>query len=81
MRHCLIICALLLASCGHNPARVVVSPPPIPADLLVPCPGWTGPVPQTEGQFVDATAAERRGRMQCNAQIGAIAEIVGVMGG
>lgn len=80
MRHCLIICALLLAACGPDPARVVLAPPPISADLLAPCPGWTGPTPQTEGQWVDAAAAEKYGREMCNGQLLTIAQTIGVIG-
>lgn len=29
----------------------------VPHVDLVPCKGWTGPTPTTEGQFADATAA------------------------
>lgn len=76
MRHCLIIWPLLLAACGHEPARAVLSPPPISADLLVQRPGWTGPTPTQDGQFVDAAAAEKRGRLQCNGQLFTIAQTI-----
>lgn len=72
MRRCLIICAGLLAGCGPDPAPDLHIPP----DLLQPVAGWTGPAPQTEGQLIDAAAAEKRGRQRANAQIRAIAEIV-----
>lgn len=67
-----IICAALLAACGPERAPVVVAPPPIDPSLLQPCPGWQGPTPRTEGELVDAAAAERRGRMRCNAQLSSI---------
>lgn len=72
MHRCLIICAALLASCGPDPVPVM---PSIPPDLLVPARGWEGGRPETEGALVDATAAELRGRLQCNGQLLAIAEI------
>lgn len=72
MRHCLIICAALLASCGREEASLA----PIPADLLVPCQGWTGSTPKTEGQFVSAALAEKRGREECNLKLESISEIV-----
>lgn len=65
MRLCLITCAVLLAGCGHKAAQT-------PPDLLTPAPGWTGPTPATESQFARAGAAEKAGRLMCNAQLGAI---------
>lgn len=76
MRHYLMIWLLPLAACGHEPARPVLSPPPISADLLVQRPGWTGPTPIQNGQFVDAAAAEKRGRLQCNGQLFTIAQTI-----
>lgn len=77
MRLCLICCALLLGGCmGRDGPQVVAPPPVVPADLLRPAPGWTGPVPMTEGQLSDALIAEARGRRQANAQIAAISEIL-----
>ena len=70
-----IICALLLASCGPE-TRPIPAQAMIPADLLAPCPGWEGTPPATEGQLVDAAAAEKRGRERCNAQLAAIHQIV-----
>ena len=68
MRLCLIICAGVLASCGPKPV--------VPADLLTPCPGWTGGTPATEGQLLRAALAERGGRL-CNAgKLEAVAELV-----
>lgn len=72
MRLFLITSVMLLASCGRE-----ITPAPIPADLLVPCPGWQGRTPTTEGQLVDAALAEKRGREACNLKLGAIAEIAG----
>lgn len=71
-----LICAALLAGCGAEPAPVVVAPPPIDPGLLQACPGWQGPAPRTEGELIDAAAAERRGRLRCNAQLNAIEMIV-----
>ena len=76
MRHCLTIWLLLLAACGPSDVREVVASPPISADLLVQRPGWTGPTPTQDGQFVDAAAAEKRGRLQCNGQILTIAQTI-----
>ncbi len=72
MRLCLIIFALLLAGCGQPTKRVIK----IPTDLMEPEPGWTGPVPQTEGQLVDAALAEKTGRLRANEKLGTIREIV-----
>lgn len=73
MRLCLIICAALLTACG----RAEPVAPYVPADLLRTAPGWRGAPPATEGQLVDAAAAEKRGRELANARIEAIAQIVG----
>jgi hypothetical protein len=54
----------------------VVPPPRVPADLLQPCAGYTGPVPQSEGQFSDALIAEARGRSCANGKLAAVAEIL-----
>jgi hypothetical protein len=48
----------------------------VPADLLMPCSGWTGLVPQTEGQYSDALVAEVRGRYCANGKLAAIGEIL-----
>jgi hypothetical protein len=75
MRLYLTICGLLLAGCG--PEKVpVAAPPPIPPDLLIECPGWGGPTPTGEGQFVDAAVAEKVGRLTCNEKLRTIGEIV-----
>lgn len=71
MRLFLIISAALLASCGPE-----ITTAPIPADLLVPCAGWTGNSPANGGQLVDAAFAEKRGREACNLKLKAISEIV-----
>lgn len=70
MRLCLITCLALLAGCGSDPALH------IPSDLLTPVPGWQGAAPRTEGQLIDAAAAEMRGREEANAKLEAIAKIV-----
>jgi hypothetical protein len=76
MRHYPLCCALLLSACGAD--KIVVAPIPhnVPADLLMPCGGWTGPVPQTEGQYSDALVAEVRGRYCANGKLAAISEIL-----
>lgn len=70
-----MICALLLAGCGRELPPVTAAPPPIPADLLKPAPGWTGPTPATKGTFTAAAWAEKRGRLQCNGQLLTIDQI------
>lgn len=72
MHRCLILLLLPLAGCGvsNEPAFYV------PADLLRPEPGWTGPVPTNVGQLVDAAAAEKRGRETANAKLLTIAEML-----
>lgn len=70
MNRCLIACALLLSACGSEPGGIVV-----PADLLIPASGWTGPVPRTAGELMDAVAAEKRGRELANMQLVAIRQL------
>ena len=72
----LLCFALLLSACGDR-TETVVLPTQIPADLLQLQPGWTGPAPMTDGQLSDALFLTERARQQLNAQIAAIAEIVG----
>lgn len=77
MRLCLLCSALLLSACSDaERAEVVISGPPVPADLLSPCAGYSGPVPTTEGMFSDAIIAESRGRLCANRKLGAISEIL-----
>ncbi|WP_417699862.1 hypothetical protein [Pseudophaeobacter sp.] len=56
----------------------MIPPPNVPADLLQPCAGYTGPLPQTEGQISDALIAEARGRRCANARLAAVGEILAV---
>lgn len=70
MRLFLLTSLALLAACGHDP---VVH---IPPDLLTQVPGYEGPVPQTEGALIAAAVAEKRGRLEANSKLAAIAEIV-----
>lgn len=79
MRRWMTLCAMLLASCGPEPRPVVVAPP-IPADLLVGCPGWQGSTPVTKGALIDAAHAEQTGRRCANEKIATIAEIVRIAG-
>lgn len=67
---------LLLAGCFGRDSKAIEPPPRVPADLLQPVPGYTGPVPQTEGQLSDALIAERRGRQAANAKLATIGEIL-----
>lgn len=68
----LIILAVLLASCGSDPAIN-----PVPADLLTSCSGHMGPVPRNEKQLALALLSEIQGRQCANRKIEAIAEIIG----
>lgn len=71
MRLSAIICALALAACGSDRELI------IPADMLMPEEGWTGPVPRTEGELIRAALAERTGRLRANEKLVGIAEIEG----
>lgn len=70
MRHLMLICLMLLASCGRE----------APAELqlldLRPCPGWSGKTPATESQFARAAAAEQAGRLCANAKLSAVSETI-----
>ncbi len=77
MRLYLISSALLLGACMRNEPEVVPLPPAVPADLLQPCAGYTGPVPRTEGMVADALLAEARGRACANAKLRAVGEVLG----
>ncbi|MEP1497768.1 hypothetical protein [Pseudophaeobacter sp.] len=48
----------------------------MPPDLLQPCAGYTGPLPQSEGQISDALIAEARGRACANGRLEAVGEIL-----
>ncbi|MEP2717653.1 hypothetical protein [Pseudophaeobacter sp.] len=48
----------------------------VPADLLLPCPGYSGAVPRSEGQISDALLAEWRGRRCANAKLATLAQIL-----
>ncbi|MFC4215097.1 hypothetical protein ACFP4H_14005 [Pseudophaeobacter arcticus] len=54
----------------------MIPPPNVPADLLQPCAGYTGPLPRSEGQMSDALIAEARGRSCANGKLEAVAEIL-----
>ncbi|WP_417714355.1 hypothetical protein [Pseudophaeobacter arcticus] len=54
----------------------MIPPPQVPADLLQPCAGYTGPLPQSEGQISDALIAEARGRRCANGRLATVAEIL-----
>lgn len=66
MRHCLIICLALLASCGP---KNIFAPPPLALLDLEPCPGWQGGRPQSESDFARAAAASEAGRLCANAKL------------
>ena len=65
MRHCLIICLALLASCGPK----IIHPSPLALLDLDPCPGWQGGRPQSESDFARAAAASEAGRLCANAKL------------
>ena len=67
---------LLLTGCSQPATEVVIPPPNVPADLLQPCTGYTGPLPQTEGQISDALVAEARGRSCANGKLATVADIL-----
>ena len=67
---------LLLTGCFGRDSEPIQPPQRVPADLLQPAPGYTGPVPQTEGQLSDALIAERRGRQAANRKLTTIGEIL-----
>jgi hypothetical protein len=77
MRLCLLCLVSLLPGCmgrGSDPARP--PPPNVPADLVTPCAGYTGPVPTTEGQLSNALIAEAQGRGCANGKLTTVAEIL-----
>lgn len=76
MRLCLLCWLPLLSACTPPLPEPVVLPPRVPADLLQPCPGYTGPVPREEGQISDALLAEARGRACANNRLIAVADIL-----
>lgn len=67
---------LLLAGCSDRASDPVVPPPQVPPDLLQPCAGYTGPLPQSEGQISDALIAEARGRSCANGKLATVGEIL-----
>lgn len=75
MRLCLIFSMVVLASCGRDSTTFVRTH--VPADLLQPEPGWTGPRPQSEVDFALAAEAEKAGRKRANAKLEAVSEILG----
>jgi hypothetical protein len=77
MRLCLLCLVSLLPGCmggGSDPA--LLPPPNVPADLVTPCAGYTGPVPTTEGQLSNALIAEAQGRGCANGKLATVAEIL-----
>ena len=76
MRLYLLCLALLLTGCGGD--KIVVAPTPnnVSADLLQGCSGYTGLVPQNEGQMSDALVAEVRGRHCANGKLAAVDKIL-----
>lgn len=55
---------------------LVLPPPRVPPDLLQPCAGYTGPLPQSEGQISDSLIAEARGRHCANGRLKTVADIL-----
>ena len=76
MRLYLLCLPLLLTGCFGRDSDSALSPPKVPADLLRPCTGYTGPLPQSEGQISDALVAEARGRNCANSKLATVAEIL-----
>lgn len=74
MQRFLIISAVLLSGCMGNE---YVPANPVPADLLVGCAGYSGPVPRNERQLAGALLSEVQGRRCANRKIETIAEIIG----
>ena len=79
MRLCLLCCLPLLTGCFGSDSEPITPPPRVPADLLLPCAGYTGPPPQSEGQISDALIAEVRGRACANGKLKTISEILAEM--
>ena len=67
---------LLLGACSDRATELVIPPPRGPPDLLQPCAGYPGPLPQSEGQISDALIAEARGRRCANGKLATVAEIL-----
>lgn len=80
MRLCLLCCLPLLTACSDPDSQQIIQPPKVPADLLQPCAGYTGPVPRSEGQISDALIAEARGRDCANGKLATLAEILNSTG-
>lgn len=77
MRYSVLFCVMLLSGClGRDEPVVSLIPLQVEPDLLTPCNGHTGPVPQTEIEFVKATAAEKAGRLCNEGKLQAVGEIV-----
>lgn len=76
MNRCLLFSLLLLAAFGVQRRAPIEPPPDVPADLLQPCSGYSGPVPRNEGQLSDALIAEVRGRDCANSKLYTIGEIL-----
>ena len=67
---------LLLTGCSQPASEAMIPPPNVPADLLQPCAGYTGPLPRTEGQISDALIAEAQGRSCANGKLATVGEIL-----
>lgn len=76
MRLCHLCLAILLSACTKAPAKVVLSPSPVPPDLLRPCAGHQGSVPRTEGALARAILAEAQGRACANAKLATVKAIL-----
>ena len=76
MRLCLLCLVSLLPGCMGRDSDPITTPPRVPADLVTPCPGYTGPVPTTEGQLSNALVAEAKGRGCANEKLATVAEIL-----
>lgn len=75
MRLCLLFCLLLLSACTDHIDPVVL-PPPIPAVLLLPCTGYQGDPPTTQGEISEALIAEAKGRACANGRLATVSEML-----
>ena len=76
MRLYLLCLSLLLNGCFGLSSEPITPRSAVPADLLQPCAGYTGPQPQSEGQISDALIAEAQGRACANDKLTTVAEIL-----
>lgn len=76
MRLYLLCLPLLLTGCFGRDSDPILPSPRVPVDLLQPCSGYTGPLPQTEGHLSNALIAEARGRACANGKLATVGKIL-----